>query len=186
MDLNKITEETRPRVLSFLNAVKTHFSFLTDLGYKDIEERIATEYVVKNIVEIRYKNISLNQTINIHYEPNDINNKSVDLVNLFILKGDFMDKKLNFALYLNKYYPEIETKHLSYPKANEIQTFDEAMQITSAGYSYLVKDVGLSLVKGLEWEDGLIYTWSSAAKSLYSEQKRILGEDTEGNGNVSN
>lgn len=176
MESNKITEELKPRISFFLEFVKMYFSFLQEFGYLDIEERIAEEYVVKNIVEVRYKNKFLNQIVNIHFEPIDIDNNPINLINLFILRNEGIEK-LNFELYINKYYPQIDTTHLSYPKKNEGQTLKTAIQISCAGYSYLLKDIGLDLLNGLEWEDGLIHTWSSASEILYKEQIRILREN---------
>lgn len=175
---NKIPNELRPKVIAFLEAVDIYFSFLKDYEYYDIEQRVATQYVVKNVTEVLYKNEKLDRAIVIHYEPNNFEGKPIDLVSISIFDGiKFMIKELELELYIKKYKPEYEIEHLTYPNKNNKNTFKENMNTSVAGFAYFLKDTGMNLVNGSEWEDGLIFDWSSAEKILYKEQKRILGED---------
>lgn len=177
MVINKIPNELRPKVTAFLNAVDVHFSFLSNYGYKIKEERIATEYTVKNIVEVLYKNEELDRVVLVHYEPINIFEQTVDLVSVSLFNGiKLLNKKLYLELYIKKYKPELDIEHLTYPNKNSKTTFEENMQTSITGFAYFLQDTGINLINGSEWEDGLIYDWSSAEKILYEEQKRILNE----------
>lgn len=178
MVLNKIPKELQPKVTAFLEAVDVHFSFLTDYGYKIKEEKIATQYAVKNIIEVLYKNEELDRIVIVHYEPNNIENNPVNLISISLFNGiKLLNKELELELYIKKYKPELDIEHLTYLSKNNKATFEENMQTSIAGFAYFLQDTGINLINGSEWEDGLIYDWSSAEKLLYEEQKRILGEN---------
>ena len=179
MVINKIPNELRPKVTAFLNAVDVHFSFLSDYGYLIKEERIATEYAVDNIIEVRYKNEDLDRVIIIHYEPKSIDNKDVNLISVSFFNGiKFLNRELGLEYYLKKYKPEFDLEHLTYFNRNSKATFEENIQTSIAGFAYLLQDTGINLVDGSEWEDGLTFDWSSAEKILYEAQKKIIyGDD---------
>jgi hypothetical protein len=178
MVVNKVPKELQSKVKTFLEAVNTNFSFLSNYGYKIKEEKVATQYVVKNIIEVLFKNEELDRVVLIHYEPNDLNGNTIDLISVSLFNGiRLLNKKLLLELYIKKYKSDLKIEHLTYPSMNNKTTFEENMNTSLAGFAYFLHDTGINLVNGTEWEDGLIYDWSSAEKMLYNEQKRILGDN---------
>lgn len=178
MVLNKIPKEIQPRVKVFLDSADVYFSFLSNYGYKIKEERIATEYAVKYIVEIRYKNEELDRIITVHYEPIDVFEKESDYLSVFLFNGiKLLNKKLELELYIKKYRPELNIEHLTYPMKDNNDSFETNINKSLAGFVYFLKDTGAKLIDGSEWEEGLFYDWSSAEKMLYKEQKKRLDND---------
>ena len=175
---NKIPNELQSKVIAFLNAVDTHFSFLSDYGYTVKQERLATQYVVDNIIEVSYKNEDFDRIIRIQYEPKDLDNKDVDFISVSIFEViRFLNKEIKFALYIKKYKPDFDIEHLSYCNKNKQASFEENIHTAIAGFAYLLKDIGINLVNCSEWEDGLTFDWSSAEKMLYEAQKKIIYGD---------
>lgn len=179
MVVNKVPKEIQPKVKAFLGSVEKYFSFLKDYNYVFNEAKIATEYVVDNIIEVSYKNEKLDRLIVINYEPNDIDNNVVDLVTVSLFSDiRLRNKELVLKKYLKKYKSDLEIEHLTYPSQNGKRSFEENMKTSISGYAYFLKDIGINLVKGTEWEDGLIYDWSAAEDILYKTQKNIIyGDD---------
>ena len=178
MVLNKVSNDNRDKAKVFLNVVEKQFSFLKNYGYKFKEAKVATEYVVNDIVEVHYQNDELKRLIIIHYEPIDIDNKEIDLISISLFNGvTNLDKELVLKKYLKKYKSTLEIEHLTYPIKNNKSSFRENMKTSISGYAYFLKDVGENLIKGKEWEDGLIYDWSSAEDILYKAQKDALSDE---------
>jgi len=179
MVINKVPKEIKPKVKAFLNAVEIHFQFLENYNYKVSKIGIATQYVVDNIIEVIYQNDKLDRLIVIHYEPKDIDDNNIDLVSLSIFNGiKLLDKELVLKKYLKKYKSDLEIEHLTYPNKNGKDSFKENMETSISGYAYFLSDIGINLVNGIEWEDGLLYDWSAAEDMLYQAQKdTIYGDD---------
>ncbi len=155
---------------------------MVELGYSDIEERIADQYVVKNVVEVNYRNLSLDRLVSIEYTPNTLDNKPENFIGVSLFKDiKLLKQELDFRLYVKKYHPDFEFTHLSYFMKNNKTSFEENLNISLAGFSYILQEMGENLLKGSEWENGLIVDWSSASSVLYKEQKRILGENNDDN-----
>lgn len=189
MVINKITKEVKPRVKTFFKGVETHFAFLKEHGYIAIGERLPSGYAVKDIVEFLYINHSSGRAIIIHFEPNNLEGDSINLISINLYKGARMindnllwDKQLVLSLYVEKYKHEFDILHLTYPDKNKEDSFEKNLNISLSGWAYFLKDIGINLVNGSEWEDGLFYDWSSAGKMLYDEQKRILENDERADG----
>ncbi len=181
MDLNKISKKIRLKVKMFLSSVEASFSYLNEYNYKVKTVSIATEYVVDNIINVFYENKELNRKILIQYQPYDIDEEIVDLISVTIYKGVGMNfQELDFDIYLEKYKPDLDIEKLSSPMKNSNYTFKENIKTSIAGYAYYLKDIGLNLINGVEWEEGLVLDWSSAESMLYQQQKKFLGnEDNE-------
>jgi len=179
MLINEIPTEVRPRVSDFLRLTDAHFSFLKNYGYYEKEEKIARQYVVKNIIDVIYKNADIDRAIIIHFEPNDLDGSVTNHLSITFYDGiRLMNKQLWFNLYIKKYKPDIDTTLLTKIDKNNKSTFEENLETALTGFEYFIKDIGIGLIDGSEWEDGIFYDWSSASKILYDEQKRILGNDT--------
>ncbi len=104
MVINKVPKDIKPKVRVFLNAVEKHFSFLKDYGYTFKEAKIATEYVVDNIIEVLYQNEKLDRLIIIHYEPIDIDEEEIDNITIMFYKGiKLRNNKLEFDMFIEKY-----------------------------------------------------------------------------------
>lgn len=175
IDMNIILD-TQSRISVFFKLVKENMSFLENLGYVDIEEKLATQYVVKDIVEVLYKNINLDRVIIVYFEPNSIDNTISNFLSVSIYNGiELMDRELLFILYINKYMPEVDVDCLTYIDKNKGNSFEENIQTSLAGYTFFLKEIGSQLLDGSEWEDGLYYSMASAEKLLYEQQKRIFG-----------
>lgn len=176
MVINKVPIKIRPKVKSFLNAVDKHFSFLIkDYGYEFKEAKIATEYVVDNVIEVLYQNEELDRLIIIHYEPIDIDQEEADFITLIIYKGiEFRKNKLEFDLYIEKHNSVYDTSDLNEVNKNNKASFDENMETSVSGYAYFLKDIGINLVNGNEWENGLVYDFKAAEDMLYQAQKDII------------
>ncbi len=183
MVLNKVPKEIRPKVKVFLNAVDKHFSFLKNYNYKVKNIRIATEYAVDNIIEITYINKELNREIIIHYEPNNIDGDIIDLISVTFNNNRFnLNKELEFDIFIEKYNSKVDVDNLNYPAKNSKGSFKENMETSISGYAYFLKDIGINLVNGTEWEDGLVYDWSAVEDILYQAQKDVIyGGDNDDN-----
>jgi len=178
MLIDEIPTELRPRIIEFLKLTDKHFSFLNDYGYSVKEEKIAKQYAVKNIIEVVYKNPNIDRAIIIHFEPNDIFGVIANYLSVSFYNGiKFLDRKLLFELYIKKCKPDIDTTFLTKIDKNNKSSFEENLETAMAGYEYFLKDIGIGLINGTEWEDGIYLSWDSASKILYDEQKRILGND---------
>jgi hypothetical protein len=178
--INEVSAEVRPKVKEFLRLTDLHFSFLKNYGYNEKEEKIAKQYAVKNMIDVIYKNVHIDRAIVINFQPNKIDGSISNYLSVTFYKGiKFMDKELWLSLYIKKYKPDIDITLLNEIDKNNKPTFEENIAKAMSGFEYFVKDIGIGLVDGSEWEDGLIYDWSSAEKMLYDEQKRILGENNE-------
>lgn len=176
MVLNKITSDFRHNVKTFFDLVDLHFSFLKKYGYRVKETRLATQYSVSNIVEVIFENTDLERIIVLHYEPNDLDGNAVHLISVSLFNRiKNQNKELELGLYIKKYKPELDIEHLKYPMKNYNGNFEESINKSLSGFAYFLKDEGINLIKGSEWEDGLFYDWSSAEKILYKEQKKNLG-----------
>lgn len=178
MDINKISEEAQTRVLVFLEAVDKSFSFLNEYGYTIKEERLAPQYVVKDIFEVLYKNEDLDRVVRIQYQFYGYEGNPINLVTVSLFKGvKFLNTELGLEYYLKRYKPEFDMKHLTYPDKNNKATFEENMETSIAGFAYLLQDICVNLINGSEWEDGLTFDWSSAEKIMYEAQKKIVYGD---------
>lgn len=180
--INKISKEARPRVKDFLEVVSKYFQFLEEYGYNLREQRIATEYIVKDIVQVIYYNKSINRFIVIYYQPKDIDGEDVDLVTLSFYDDDdhiLSNNEILFSKYIEKYATEnnIDLEKLKYLNKNNKETFRKNMEASMSGYVYFLKDIGMKLITGEEWEKGLIIDISSAETMLYEQQKKELGKD---------
>lgn len=157
---NKVFIEKCPRTKIFLEMVNRFFSFLKDYEYQFKEIKLETDYVLEDIVEVLYENKNLNRLIVIHYEPNDSYGNKIDFISLSLFKDRILQtKELVFKKYLYKYRPDIQIEHLSYLRINNKATFEDNMRISISGFSYFLSDIGVNLLNGSEWEDGLIYDW---------------------------
>lgn len=174
--INKVSKEVRPRVKDFLNVASNSFKFLEEYGYMLKEERIATEYVVNDVIEVIYQNEKLDKLIIIHYEPIDIEQKDIDYLTVMIYKGEKSYKnKLELDIFIEKYHSDFDTNVLSDVNKNNKKSFKENMEASMLGYAYFLKDIGIKLISGNEWESGLIYDLSSAEEIIYKQQKKGLG-----------
>jgi hypothetical protein len=175
MVLNKVTPEIRPKVTEFFNAVDNHFSFLKNYGFTDIEKKIATGYAVKDVVEVLYKNSKLNKTILIQYNPYDVFGNNIDYLHISLFKGvEYSNNELVLKLFIKKYKPELDIEHLTYPMKDNNYSFEININKSLLGFAYFLKDTGVKLIDGSDWEEDLFYDWSSAEKILYDEQKKKL------------
>ena len=178
MLINELPKEIQSKVTAFLKAVDVCFVFLNDYGYIIKEKRIAKQYVVKNIIEVLYQNDELERVVLIYYQPNDIDGNEYNYISVSIYNEiKSFNKKLLLELYIKKYKPELDVKQLTYPNQNNKLTFEENILTCVSGFAYFLSDAGINLINGSEWEDGLIFDWSSAEKILYEEQKKLISGD---------
>lgn len=178
MVINKFSKEIRSKVKIFLDLIDRSFSFLENYGYNIKNERLASEFSVDDVVQVTYYNKEIDRLIAIQYEPKDIDGKSINLVTISFFKGDdpFLDDELKFDIYIRKYGNEnqIDVLNLKYPDRNNESSFRKNLDISINGYLYYLKDIGISLINGDEWENNLIIDWSNAEKVIYNEQKKGL------------
>lgn len=180
--INKISKSVRLNVETFFDVISKRFQFLKEYGYELKEKRIATEYAVEDVVEVLYYNKYINRLIVLHYEPKDIDGKFIDLLTLSLYNDDdhiLSNNEILFSKYIEKYASEnkIDLEKLDYPNLNGKETFKENLEVSISGYVYFLKGIGINLILGKEWEDGLKIDLSSAEEMLYKQQKKELGED---------
>ena len=174
----KVSRKNKLKVSAFVNATKKYFKFLEDYNYTLKSITTSKQHSVKDIIEIRFENEEIDRLILIIYEPDDIKGNVIDLLGISFYNGiKSLNKELVFEKFLEKYKPELEIEHLIYPNKNNKDSFDENVELSLSGLSYFIKEVGISLVDGTDWEDGLFYDWSSAQETLYKEQKKQLGDN---------
>ena len=114
MVLNKVSKKVKPKVKIFLDTTDKYFSFLKDYGYVFKGAKIATEYVVDNIIEVQYQNEKLDRLIIVHYEPIDIDDEEVDNISVIFYRGiKLHNSKLEFDLFIEKHNPDFDTNNLN-------------------------------------------------------------------------
>ncbi len=160
-DNSNYPKEIRPKVEVFVNAVKHHFGFLIDHGYRINKIGLATQYVVDHITEIIYQNDAINRKIVIQYQPINVRNENIDLISVFIFNTSLESYKgeLRLTNYIEKHKLNMDIDHLYYPNKHGKGSFKENMEAGISNCASIVKEIWMDFINGSKWEEGPRPRW---------------------------
>ncbi|HET6243767.1 MAG: hypothetical protein H0V01_05560 [Bacteroidetes bacterium] len=177
-EIKNLPKDIGQKILIVVKNTKSIFQPLKSYDYVLEKIEFDKSLVIKYALNIIYSNHSANRKIIIHYEPIDIENKSIDMLTLHIIKMNDSEKEIEFYRFLKKCDIQIDLDTLLYINHDKSWSFKENTKVVLKLNLLYLTTLAENIITGKKWEEGLKFKWDEQLeKMIYEEQKNILYKD---------